>query len=99
MLLAQKANAVDHLLGPGARRIEPARESGVLRLKKLNALRGHYSLHAGGLEALDTRLRLQRTAAERGELVTEMLHQLLQLRECGYFRPYAVGHPVLPLVR
>jgi hypothetical protein len=28
-----------------------------------------------------------------------MLHQLLQLRERGYFRPYAVGHPILPLVR
>jgi hypothetical protein len=28
-----------------------------------------------------------------------MLHELLQLRKCGYIRPYAVGHPVLPLMR
>jgi hypothetical protein len=99
MLLAQKANTVDHLLGPGACRIEPTRETGVLRLQKVNPLRRHDSLHSGGLETLDARLRLECTAAKRGELVTEMFHQLFQLRECGYFRPYAVGHPVLPLVR
>jgi len=99
MLLAQKANAVDHLLGPGARRVEATRESGVLRLQKVNPLRRHDSLHSCGLEALDARLCLQSAAAERGELVTEMFHQLFQLRECGYFRPCAVGHPVLPLVR
>ncbi len=99
MLLPQKANAVDHLLGSRARGIEPARESGVLCLQKLNALGGHDSLHSGGLQALDARLRLQSTAAERGELVTEMLHQLLQFRERGSFRTYAVGHPVLPRVR
>ena len=33
-----------------------------------------------------------------GELVTEMLHELLELDERCCFRTYAVGHPVLPLV-
>ncbi len=89
MLLAQKANAVDHLLGSRSRGIQPARESGVLSLKKLNALGGHDALHSRGLEALDARLRLHSTAAKRGELVTEVLHQLLQLRERGSFRTYA----------
>jgi len=47
MLLAQKANAVDHLLGSRSRGVQPARESGVLCLKKLNALGGYDALHSG----------------------------------------------------
>jgi hypothetical protein len=90
MLLTQEADAVDHLLGPRARGIESARESGVLLLQVLDALGGDYSLHSRRFEGLDAGLGLQRAAAERGELVTEVLHQLLQLREGGCFRTYAV---------
>jgi hypothetical protein len=90
MLLSQKADAVDHLLGPGARGIQPARESRVLLLEMLDALRGHNTLHSRRLEALDAGFRLESTAAERGELVAEVLHELLQLGEGGYFRTYAV---------
>jgi len=99
MLLSEKANPIDHLLRACTRGIEPAREPRVLLLQKLHALRGHDSLHSGRLQVLDARLRLQRPTAERGELVTEMLHELLQLRKCGNIRPYAFGHPVLPLKR
>lgn len=99
MLLPEKADAIDHLLRSCARGIEPAGETSIFFLQKLNALRGYDSLHSGRLQALDARLRLQRPAAERGELVTEMLHQLLKLRKGGSIRPYAVGHPVLPLMR
>jgi hypothetical protein len=90
VLLPEKAHAIDHLLGSGARGIEAVGETRILFLEKLNALGGYYSLHSGGLEALDPRLRLQRAATERRELVTQMLHQLLQLRERGSFRTYAV---------
>src|SRR6266436_1969740 len=99
MLLSEKANAIDHLLRARTRGIEPAREPRVFLLQELHALRGHNSFHSGRLEVLDARLRLERPTAERGELVTEMLHELLQLRKCGHIRPYAVGHPVLPLMR
>ncbi len=64
MLLAEKANAIDHLLRSCTRGIEAAGESGVLFLQKLHALGGHDSLHSGRFQALDAGLRLQRPTAK-----------------------------------
>jgi hypothetical protein len=90
MLLSEKADAVDHLLGSRAGCLEAVVESGILLLKELDALRRDDTFRAGDLEALETSLGLEGAAAERGELVTEMLDELLQLREGGSFRSCAV---------
>jgi hypothetical protein len=95
MLLAEKPNAVDHLLRPRARCIEAGGETGVLALQKLDALRRDYSLHSSGLEALESGLGLEGATPKRGELVTEVMDELLELRESRDLRPCAVGHLVL----
>jgi hypothetical protein len=90
VLLSEKANPVDHLLGAVASRLEAAAETGVLPLEELHALGRDDSFDSGRFESLETRLRLERAPAKGCQLVTEMLHQLLQLRERGYFKTYAV---------
>jgi hypothetical protein len=90
MLLPEEAYPVDHLLGAGTSRLETRGESRVFPLEEVDSLRRHDSFHASRLESLEARLGLQCTPAKGGQLVTEMLHQLLQLRKRGGFRPYAV---------
>jgi hypothetical protein len=90
VLLPEEANPVDHLLRSGASRLEAAAETGVFPLEELHALGGDDSFDSGRFQALETRLRLERAPAKGCQLVTEMLHQLLQLRERGYFRTCVV---------
>ena len=90
MLLSEEPNSVDHLLGAGASRLETRGEARVFALQKVHSLRRDHSLYTRRLESFEARLGLQRAPAERRQLVAEMLHQLLQLRERGGFRPYAV---------
>jgi len=86
VLLFEKPDAIDHLLGSGTRRIESARESRVLSLQELDALGRDNAFHARRLETFEPRLSLKRAPAKRGQLVAEMLHQLLELRESGFLR-------------
>src|SRR6476620_2478745 len=95
VLLSEKSNAVDHLLRPRARRLEAGGEACVFSLQKLNPLGRDYSLHSSGLEALESRLGLERASTERCELITEMGDELLELSERRDLRPCAVGHLVL----
>jgi hypothetical protein len=90
VLLSEEANSVDHLLRAGASRFETRGESRVLALEKVYSLGRDHSFHACRLESLEARLGLQRAPAKGRQLVTEMMHQLLQLRERSGFRPYAV---------
>jgi hypothetical protein len=90
VLLSEKPHTVDHLLGAGSRGLETGIETRVLALEELNSLRRHDTFHTGCFETLETRFRLKRSAAKGRELVTEMLDELLQLREGGYFRTCAV---------
>jgi len=64
MLLSKKPDAVDHLLGSSARCFKPVRQSSVLSLQILDALRRHDALHSGGLQPLETRLSLQGATPE-----------------------------------
>jgi hypothetical protein len=89
VLLPEETDPIDHLLGAVAGRFEAAAQTGVLTLEELNSLRGDHTFDSGRLETLETRLGLQRAPAEGRELVTEMLHQLVQLRERGDFRTCA----------
>src|SRR5688500_15597293 len=95
MLLSEKANAIDHLLCTCSCRVEPVSEAGVFPLQVLNTLGRDDSLHSRRLQTLQPRLSLQSAAPEGSELVTQVLHELLELREGGYLRPCAVGHQVL----
>jgi hypothetical protein len=90
VLLPEEANPVDHLLGAGASRFETAAETGVLPLEELHSLGGDDSFDSARFETLETRLGLERATTKGCQLVTEMLYQLLQLRERGYFRTCAV---------
>jgi hypothetical protein len=90
VLLPQKPNTVDHLLGTSTRCFETSGESGVLALEVLYALGRYYSLHSRRLEGLEPRLGLQRAASKRRELITEVMNQLLELRESRYLRPCVV---------
>jgi hypothetical protein len=56
----------------------------------LNAFRRHNAFASRRLETLQPGLGLQRATTECRKLVTEMLHKLLELRERGCFRTYAV---------
>jgi len=98
MLLLEESHSIDHLLGSCPRRLEPTRQSSVFPLQKLDPLRRNHSFNSCGLQALETRLGLKRTPTKRGQLVTEMLHELLELGERGFLRSYAVGHQGLPRV-
>jgi len=89
VLLPQEANTLEHLPRPAPRRVEPFRQESVLALELLYALRGDRARSAARVELLDLRFRLQRSAAETRELVTQMTHELLELGEC-FFRTYAV---------
>jgi hypothetical protein len=86
VLLFEKSDAIDHLLRSGACRLESASQSGVLSFQKLNALGRNDTLHSCRLEALEPRLGLKRTSTKGSQLVTEMLHQLLELRKSGFLR-------------
>jgi hypothetical protein len=90
VLLPEEANSVDHLLGTGASRFETAAETRVLPLEELHSLGRDGSFDSARFENLETRLRLERAPAKGCQLVTEMLYQLLQLRERGYFRTCVV---------
>jgi hypothetical protein len=90
VLLPEEADAIDHLLSPLARRGKTLRQPGILALEELNTFWRDDAFHSGRLERLEPRFRLERAAAKGCQLVTEMLDELLQLRECRDFRPYAV---------
>jgi hypothetical protein len=90
MLLSEEPDPIDHLLGPLARGGETFRETRVLALEKLHPFRRNDAFHSRRLESFEPRLRLERAAAERRQLVTEVLDQLLKLRKGGSFRSYAV---------
>jgi hypothetical protein len=90
VLLSEEPDAIDHLLRARAGRLQPAVETGVLALQKLNALGGDHALASRCLESLEASLSLQSAATECGELVTEMLYELLELGERCCFRTYAV---------
>jgi hypothetical protein len=86
VLLSEEANPIDHLLGSGTRGLETIGESGVLLLEKLDALGRDDTLHACYFQAFEPSFCLKSPASERSELVAEMLHQLLELRESGALR-------------
>jgi hypothetical protein len=90
VLLSEKSDAVDHLLGSRAGSLETRGETGIFALEKLHSLRGNDTLHSGRLQALEPRLGLQRAPAKGSELVAKMLDELLQLTKRGSFRSYAV---------
>jgi len=90
VLLSKEPHPIDHLLGAGARGLEASGEAGIFPLEELDALGRNHAFHAGGLQPLEARFRLKRAASKRGELVTEVLDQLLQLTKRRYFRSYAV---------
>ena len=64
MLLPQKPDAVDHLLGSGTGCVETSRETGIFFLEELNALRRDNPFHARRLEALDPRFGLKGATTE-----------------------------------
>jgi superfamily II helicase len=90
VLLSEKPHAIDHLLSAFAGGGEALGQTGVLTLEELHALRGDDALDSRRLEGLESRLRLQRATSKRSELVAQVLDQLLELRERGSFRSYAV---------
>jgi hypothetical protein len=90
VLLAEEANPVDHLLSAIARRFEAGVETSVLALQELYPLGRDHAFDSRRLETLEACLRLQRPPSKGRQLVTEMLHQLIQLREGGDFRTCAV---------
>jgi hypothetical protein len=90
VLLSEEPDAIDHLLSTFAGGGEALRQAGVLTLEELHALGRHDAFHSGGLEGLQSRFRLQRATSKRSKLVAEVLDQLLELRERGSFRSYAV---------
>jgi hypothetical protein len=90
VLLPKEADPIDHLLRARARSLQPTVEAGVFPLEKLNALRRDNALASRCLEPFEPSFCLQRATTEGGELVTQMLDELLELRECCYFRTYAV---------
>jgi hypothetical protein len=90
VLLPEESDSIDHLLCPIARCGESLGESRVFPLEELNALGRDNPFHSGGFEGLQARLSLEGTAAKGGQLVTEMLDQLLELSKCCDFRSYAV---------
>jgi hypothetical protein len=90
VLLTKESYAIDHLLRPGARSLEPSVEPGILALEVLNALGRDHALAPRCLESLETRLCLEGATTKGGELITEVLHELLELGEGCCFRTYAV---------
>jgi hypothetical protein len=90
VLLPEKSDAVDDLLGARTRCVETSGESGVFALEILNALRRDDSLHSRRLETLEPRLGLQCAASKGRELITEVMNQLLELGKGGYLRPCVV---------
>jgi hypothetical protein len=90
VLLSEKPDAIDHLLSPFAGGGEALGQAGVLTLEELHALRGDDAFDSRRFEGLESRLRLQRATSKRSELVAQVLDQLLELRERGSFRSYAV---------
>ena len=90
MLLAEKPNAVNHLLSALTRRRQSFREAGVLALQELDAFRRHDALDASRLQGLEARLGLERASTKGCQLVAEMLDELLELCERRSFRSCAV---------
>lgn len=90
MLLAEESHAIDHLLCSRPRGFEPTVEAGVLALEVLNALGGDHPLASRRLETLEASLCLESATTKGCELITEMLHELLELGERCCFRSYAV---------
>jgi hypothetical protein len=90
VLLPEETDAVDHLLGTLASSRQALVETGILSLEELDALGGNDALDPGGFKRLQPCLSLQRTTTEGCELITEVLDKLLELRERGFFRTYAV---------
>jgi hypothetical protein len=90
VLLPEEPDPIDHLLCPIAGSGEALGQSRVLPLEELNALRRDDPFHSGRFEGLQARLSLEGTAAKGGQLVTEMLDQLLELSKSCDFRSYAV---------
>jgi len=90
VLLSEKADAVDHLLGSRPRRLEAGGEARVLALEELHAFWRGNALHSGHLETLETRFGLQRAPPKVGELVAKVFDQLLELGKRRSLRSYAV---------
>jgi hypothetical protein len=90
VLLPEEANAIDHLLSSLARCGEALGKRRVLPLEELYAFRRGHSLDARRLKTLEPSFGLERPPAKGGELVTEVLDELLELCKGCSFRTYAV---------
>ena len=90
MLLSEEPDAIDHLLSSRTGSLESTVETGILFLEELDALGRHNALNSGDFQALESSFCLEGAAPKRSELVAQMLDQLLQLREGGPLRSYAV---------
>jgi hypothetical protein len=90
VLLSEEPDAVDHLLSSISRGGKTLGEAGILALEELNALGRDDTLHPGRLQSLEPGLGLQSTPAKRGQLVTQVLYEMLELVKRRGFRSYAV---------
>ena len=86
-MLAEEADALEHDFRPAARGIEPPPEVHVLSLELGNAGAGSACTVFEGFEMP---LGLDRAAAKGSELVTQVVHELLELLQGYEFRSFAV---------
>ncbi len=87
MLLAEEADTLEHDLRPAARGIESPSEIHVLGLELSDAdARATCTV----LEGFQMPFSLDRAAAKGSELVTQVVHELLELLQGYEFRSFAV---------
>lgn len=90
MLLAEKPHPVKDLARARPGGLKAFLQVGVLHLELLHPLRRNPRSPRRGIYRLYTGLGLKRAAPERGELVTEMPHELLELGKRFFVRPFVV---------
>jgi hypothetical protein len=90
MLLAKKANTVEHLPRSRARGFEALFQVRVFPFQTLHTLGIHPCAAGRGFELLHTSFSLKRATPESCELVSEMMDELLKLLECLNLRTFVV---------
>ncbi len=86
-MLAEKAHALEHDFRPTARGVEPPPEVHVLGLELGDTEAGSACTV---LEGFEMPFSLDRAPAKGSELVTQVVHELLELLQGYEFRSFAV---------
>jgi hypothetical protein len=91
VLLAEKANPIEHLTCSPARGLETHFQARIFALELFDSLGTGPRRSRRALERFHSGLGLQCSSAEGSKLISEVMNQGLEVRECGLrFRQFVV---------